>query len=799
MNSVKIQIGSKEVQVSSYDDLPISIDYSLEEVENFQVKDSANSLGLKIPATLMNQKASNAFHGVDSTDLTPGESFKSNQPCYIQENGLEIFTGKAFLVDGSHTVTPTEYQYNLYGDNANWIIDLKEKTIYDFVKQISLVFTKATMETSWSFDGTDEALPYVFAPIRYRFPFGGYNIQTINGVQQNVAVDDNVSWDYLKPSISVYWILYWGFKSIGYRIKSDFLDTEYFRRLIMPWTWGNFLDSDGTKINIHRFAAKSTEAVHYRNTSGNNQTIMDLKVSNDKNGAFDNNNEYDYVAPDMKWTYNTPYFGPLKAHFTINIQSEVDMNAHASGTPADIEVRVQWFKNGVMFDGGSGQYNPPSLPSGALYGNLLFKVSTSTTQWHKQYFGLDELVCQVDVDNTDVITARVAVYSYANKKNKAVVDAHFTVFNISLDYFKIASGSTIPFDNYTAFQNYKFLDFFRGVIDLFNLSVNTDPSTRSVIIEPTHQYYLQSDPTDINPGYFKDDFITWDGKEDLSKVWTMQNFSELEREFYFKFKDDTSDGILKTIQDRYVIKLAQGKYVLPERFKQGKKEFENRFFSPLMHYDVDEWKAYGTGSNAGISPQVICIIPENVSNTSQGESSNTFLPKIAYYKGYISGVGAWKWDGDILQDLPYMFAVNYKAGGEDDPVLSYSDELIKNVSGDVVAKGLLTRFFLQRLAIMRNGQWYNGWFRLKNGDVANQLHREYKSYKGHRWELVQIKSYKPLSMESTACLVRRFEPVSQIDADNVFPSQNNILSNSGTSSFDLKYSPLKGLIKDIPK
>ncbi len=64
-----------------------------------------------------------------------------------------------------------------------------------------------------------------------------------------------------------------------------------------------------------------------------------------------------------------------------------------------------------------------------------------------------------------------------------------------------------------------------------------------------------------------------------------------------------------------------------------------------------------------------------------------------------------------------MFAVNYKSGGEDDPILSYSDELIDGVIG----KGLLKRFFWQRLAIMRNGQWYETFIKLNNYDDVDYL------------------------------------------------------------------------------
>ena len=207
----------------------------------------------------------------------------------------------------------------------------------------------------------------------------------------------------------------------------------------------------------------------------------------------------------------------------------------------------------------------------------------------------------------------------------------------------------------------------------------------------------------------------------------------------------------------------------------------------------------GTGANAGISPQMICIVPENISNTSSSESENIFLPKSAYYKGLITGVGAWRWDGVLKQEYPYLFAVNYKDGGEQDPILSYGDERISNGSSFVIGKGLLKRFYLQRMAIQRNGQRYNpSWFKLNNVDVANQLHREFKIINGHRWELIQINNYLPLKSDSTNCLIYKWVPLLPTDNENTFPSGESVVDGILVGDADMKYTQLKCLISDIP-
>jgi len=257
MANVRVYIDGNLVDLKSTDSLPILISYRMEDPLDFQKKKSNESFGLVIPASLNNDKISNTFHNPGIEDLTPDQQYRSFRNALIESNGSELLVGKAILVNAGHDTKPADYEYDFYGGNGDWVIDLKEKTLYDFLKHITFEFTKEVIEDSWEFDGTSEALPYVFAPVRYAQAMeSGYR----NYVEDPPPfVDDwNMTPSYLKPSLSKYWILYWGFKSIGYRIHSDFFNTEYFRRQVMPWTWGNFLYSDGTKLDELKFLAKST-------------------------------------------------------------------------------------------------------------------------------------------------------------------------------------------------------------------------------------------------------------------------------------------------------------------------------------------------------------------------------------------------------------------------------------------------------------------------------------------------------------------------------------------------------------
>lgn len=805
---VKLKLDNQDLDIDANAGFPIVIDYQLEDTQDFQKKKSSEIIGLKIPATLNNQKVLNTFHNTSVEDNTPNQSYKNIKNIVAEANGVEVFIGKAIPKKATKRgKVPVSYELNCFGNNGDWIIDLKDVTLFELMKHISFTYDKTTIENSWSFDGTNENLPYVFAPIKY----GDW----LDPAQQNNA---NYAMANMRPSLSIYWLLYWGFKKAGYKIQSNFFNTNYFRRLVTPWTYGAFLSSEGTKYEIHKFLAKS-----YQERTFTGDTWCNLMVyDNVDSGCFDNNNTItggNYTGNDelltsvggfnlfgntigaiaipagtgglghgggdeMRWTYNTPHYGVIEANFLLTLDYSYRIDVSSS-----CELDVFWY---------------------------IKKASTgTTTQIQHNHIFDDEAPTLGNSQGQDIVDVELAwvvndgdtiickVWAGVHK-SKLADTARITlkVNEFSLNVIKIPPGGTISFDSYLTFQKNNFLDLLKGVTDTFNLAIQTDPVNKIVLIEPTHDYSLTNNLAVKNEGYFTKDTISL--IENISEDSTVELYDDNAREFVFKFKDDSSDGGLKIVQDRYQITLGSGKYVFSERFKAEKKEFENRYFSPVMHYLVDSFSGI-----TGVTPQMVCLIPENISNTSSSEAQNTFQPKLTFYKGLVTGVGGWKWEGISKTEYPYLFAVNYKEGGENDPILSYSDEKIGIAT---IGKGLLKRFFWQRLAIMNNGQWLSTQFMLNNKDITNWFHRERINLDGELWELLTIQGYNSMSSKSTKCVLRKWVPISQRELDNTFPSEKSILTNAiavinpvnGTSNtdidkvFDSQYNRLMCLSNDIP-
>lgn len=810
--AIQINLDGNMLDIDQDAENPISVSYTTEDDDDFQNRGSSISLDVKVPATLNNDKSLNSFHNPNIEDFSQDEYFTSPKNCSIVAGGDEIITGKAIIKSATHTNKPEAYNLNVYGNNGDWLVQMQDMTLWDVVSSATHIFSQAVVEASWDANGMNEDEDYVYAPVRYKKQFD-------DEVDSNSTTthDSLYTMIHMRPSLFVYWLLYRGFKSIGYTINSVFFDTAFFRRKTFPWVWGNFLKIDSKLLDILKCKAVTTgEGSYGTNNHGNfNQLITETEkldyaipfaINNTySNGGYDNGNNYEWNGPDgiMKWTYQPQYysqFGDLIVGFKVHLSGTYSV-AYSSW----LHIDVYWYKNGVFITGQS-----------ILQVSAGWSDNGDTTKWYEE-----ESQQEIQVSAGDIIEAKIGMVghvgntifsSYAGATffhEWAQVTSGTTVFpgsegcSFEVLYFKKPIGGIVDLKQYDKFKNFKFLDLLRGEIDTYNLQLGTDSITKTVYFEPSNSYKTDDSSSTVYDGFCKEDYLDWTEKQDISKTSELGLFNDSGREQIFKFKEDNSDGGLNILTNRYNIIPAAAKYLYSNRFKDGKREMENRFFSPVAHYIVSQWKDI-----TGIAPQLIVIIPENISNASADEAESEFLPKLAYYKGLVDRYeyGGWKWQpipgGTIYtdKDLPYMFAVNYKNGGQNDPILSYTDEKIGNTPADeVIGRGLLKRFFLQRMAIRNYGKLYKTWFNLNNRDILNFLHREKIIINAGQYLLIQIDQYRPSVDDTTACTLWKYFPITQKDFDSCFPSQDTIANqpNTLTNSFDTQYQKLILLTTDI--
>jgi len=208
----------------------------------------------------------------------------------------------------------------------------------------------------------------------------------------------------------------------------------------------------------------------------------------------------------------------------------------------------------------------------------------------------------------------------------------------------------------------------------------------------------------------------------------------------------------------------------------------------------------GFANITGITPQLPCIVSSDIDSGNPSlYADNTFSPKIAYYKGVTSGVGGWKYtkqDGtaNVYKSLPFLFAVNYNYGGESDPVLSYSDQLINGK----VARGLMSTYYLPLLAIMRYGRKLDTYIKLNNTDMANSLHRENILIGNIIYQYIGVDGYNPAGDDSCKVSLWKIRHPENTDLDNIRPTSDCVLQSKVSSQYlDFLYWPHLVLPSDV--
>lgn len=916
---IQLSINEAIAELSG-DDMNIELNFIQNEPEEWQSIQSSGT-SITLPATKANDKIFNTYHNSDILDLSPGQSFRNLMDAILSVNGsIPILKGKIQLDTASYTDKPEAYTISMAGGNGDWIIDGQNITLWDCLSTTPHTFDVATIEASWAnavsggYD-SDEAHDYVYAPVRYRQPFQYANPNSNILGPAGAQIHHTLNAYMLRPSLSIYWMIIRFFRLLGYSVKSQFLNTAYFRRQVMPWGWGDFFSINSQLVEGITFKAYGTlpdtppttdphPSMYFTGTDpvgapppsipwtvwstqyavgsqyiftrfsalDGDWSFFQMPNTDPPNG-YDNFGLYsfDETTGTMTYTFNppaaiSPYIGTsVSLTFTLNLYFGIKV---PGGSQCDLQLEVY---NGAAFVSSNS-----ILPSGGPVVGGYYPVDIGTTfpfisngltvtVFNETVPGVnigDVLHFRLKTVQSGASTAEVVVMQagylnnnpsvfggnqwqydfatqrWANLSRPAGADAAWqeTFSTFLMTGLVIQLGNNVNFQYYDSFRSRNFLDMLGGLVDAYDLEVSTDPISMSVTIEPFLPVTVPDYDVDGNyvgditlDGYYNTQAVNdWTNKQDFNKEHTNENFSSTSRQIDYNMKQDGSNGganiwaarnlaiylnnvirpkINNTQIDNGIIAGVPGasRYVLPDRFAKGNVQYSNRFFSSSLHYNETQWQPL-----SGVAPQLMTIFPENINDSSASAVSQIFEPMLAFYKGYNNDDLTWfdhyggiVWAGDPadpleseIRPLPFMFSVNYGYLGEHDPVLTYSDQIINGV----VVPGLMRKFHLPRLAVMRNGQLKHAYMRLNLNDITNFGQRNCIKIGNGLFAIISINGYKPLSDESCEVIMWKIASIERTDIDNCFPSQTEVLTSPLLlAQYDLRYGKMLLFPTDIPQ
>lgn len=534
MNLLEIYIENKKLDVSS--DLSSLLTFAIDDIKDFSARNTTFSKTIILPGTANNNKlfgqifdarVSNPFdEDQDNVDTNFNAATSAN--CIMFQNHIQVFKGVLRVLEIVITDGTPEYEVAVFGELGGLVASLgiNKLTDLDF-SAYDHILNAENVSGSWNVSGGS-----------------GYYYPLIDVGGVSVAkVDYDIQ--AFRPALYVKEYIDKIFTAAGYRYSSALMDTERFRRLIIPCV-DKTLRSSATSL------LTATRTTRYEVVNNSSPVDANLKFETFDGAGFSANvdkDEFTYTDAD-----------PLNCTVSFRIAGDCDVIAIAGGIDLHFQI------NGSTIPGYSKQL--------LVDGNYVW-----------------EFTFDITLNNGDVITFLYDGNTILAVNNEAfATTCTFSITSLVPIYAPAGVGDTIEM-NTTIPKNILQKDFLSSVIRLFNLYLYEDPNqSKMVYLTPYIDFYNVSGAID------------WDYKMDRSRSVRLKPMSELNARYYnFRFRQD-SDFYNEQYRKRY--NETYGDYIFDSQyeFADEKKDIE-LIFSPTVlvgYTGVDKIVSVFYKKNAGV-------------------------------------------------------------------------------------------------------------------------------------------------------------------------------------------------------
>lgn len=495
-------------------DFPIIINFNINDINIPSQRTSEFSNQFSIPGTKDNNITFDHIYNTGHSVLTFDPNIKIGAVVYVDD--IEQIRGYLKYVksttDDIFTNDIVEYTFEFYGERIDFLEKLKsledagqDKYIRDLTRLSSFThsYTKDNIVNSWNNVYTD---CYVYPMIDYGT--SGIAWWMNNGHWKTV----NLNIFEWKPALFARWILDEIFYDAGYTYTSEFLNSDAFNKMILPYNkkeiiFENQLSDFMVGLSASGVLADSNIQIHagqidvqiiaptgripFNLESG---TLTGAPLIGDA-VLFDNFNHYN----PTNFIYESTYGGDYSFYYQINFSFDF--------------------------------YTPTVFGTASLWENVIVEL------WLCDFFSTTKIpVDETLIEDGDIplggkiytisgdttIPVSVGVFYYLELRVVGDVQVTFfqltetTTLNIhksvwgSNDAVNIKNNQNVKEGNVIDFNTLNGFDmtqraFLGGLTDLFNLYYNLIPGTKTFIIEPRDSFYTS-------------DIVEWDERVDATTI-----------------------------------------------------------------------------------------------------------------------------------------------------------------------------------------------------------------------------------------------------------------------------------------
>ena len=302
----------------------------------------------------------------------------------------------------------------------------------------------------------------------------------------------------------------------------------------------------------------------------------------------------------------------------------------------------------------------------------------------------------------------------------------------------------------------------KGINCMFNLSYETNESTKTVYIEPKDRYrntgrwVVPATPAVVTDE-LKEGFYKFEDQKDFSQLIDYKKagsfeFPAMAGVFAYRYKADSFEDTINFVEGINETKIYESKYQLTAGADlKNTQTKEVPFFVKTIHVSDHLIKFPDTNT----VPQVPLIYPQNYvldPTATTAETADNISPRLLYFAGQrgpafeeIDGTIEWNEFAGLKMRLPFAFMVNYNDSTGLDANLGFNTQTINGVE----SSGLLQRYYLQELARNNSGELRKNYVKFGIIDKQNFSFRIKGLIDSQRYIVQELTGFNPLKDSPT--------------------------------------------------
>jgi len=737
---------SNGITLKTYDDLVINLNYNIENIEDISKRVVNWSKTIALPGDPINNKFFKHIFDVNIDAIT----FNPNKKiaAIINSDDQTVFKGYLQLTEIFVNQGEVEYNINIFGELINVVNKMSDKLLSQLVdlSEYNHIRNQSNIVNSMDYrivkNNTDLILSgpgegYVYPDIVYG---GSTNISNTKIIYE------------MFPAVYVKTIVDKLFDSLGYQIKSEFINSNYFKKLILPFT------NDKLQVSEEVMTNKTTRVgIPYTTTPVPATTWFDhgqaLTYFTNLTMFIRDTGEVDESGNELIFTDTLNQFNPVTSTYTNQIAGWYNVTFlgkmfaeyyHDDGNDMEYSAGSGPFRwnyvlyvtrtNGdviplvssvpLTFTPSSGSHTSPwfdaatSLDIDAVASNVWLAPGDKLNVTYALSYPSD--VHWVGILNDDKIHARLVFEDFsADQFSKFLIEP---VSNVSMGNELIEMNQVLP-------ANIKAVDFMSALVKMFNLIIiedNTDPNI--IIIEPKDDYYSSSQKV-----------LEWDDILDYNSDYKITPMSEIDvNEYLFTYTDD-DDYLNKNYTEE--TKKIYGEFkVTVENDFSNKSDKTEILFAPtpdgkefiddrVAPYFVD--RVENDFKQKKVKPRIlfyggtIDCNPVTIKDSINGVAPTTTITKSPY-------CGMWDNPTAPMYDLGF---------GRTDKIYWNSNVFPTQTLFEKFHKATINNL------INPNSRLFEGKFKLTPRDIADFDFRNIIFLLGSYWRVIEIKDYNPVASD----------------------------------------------------